>query len=133
VEPQNLIQVREKVLEEHAALLTLLIVLNILCREKKRLSELTGPLQLSFSTGELGFTVDDTDGIIKEVRRACSSGSASEIPGLRSDFDGWWFVLRAGSTEPKLRLFIEADTKDKLEKRRRDLVNMILRRQGDKA
>jgi sugar/nucleoside kinase (ribokinase family) len=34
----------------------------------------------------------------------------SEILGLRVDFSDWWFVLRAGSTEPKLRLVVEAET-----------------------
>jgi phosphomannomutase len=37
--------------------------------------------------GELSFTVDDTEGIIKEVRQAYREVSAAEISGLRIDFD----------------------------------------------
>jgi phosphomannomutase len=116
-----------------SALLALLIMLDILCREKKRLSELVGPLQRYYSTGELSFTVENTEGIIKEVRQAYSAGTASENSGLCIDFSDWWFVLRAGSTEPKLRLVIEADTGDKLEKRKAEMINLILKKQRDQA
>ena len=116
-----------------SALLTLLIMLNVLCREKKRLSELVDPLQRYFSTGELSFTVENAEGIVKKVRQAYSEGTASEISGLRVDFTDWWFVLRAGSTEPKLRLVIEADTKDELERRKAELMHLIREPQGGKG
>jgi len=83
-----------------SALLALLIMLDILCREKKPLSELVGPLGRYFSSGELSFTVENAEGIIEEVRQAYHRGTVTEISGLRIDFADWWFVLRAGSTEP---------------------------------
>ena len=116
-----------------SALLALLIMLNILCREKKRLSELVDPLERYFSTGELSFTVENAEGIVKKVRQAYSEGTVSEISGLRVDFADWWFVLRAGSTEPKLRLVIEADTEDKLERRKAELIHLFREPQGDKV
>jgi phosphomannomutase len=108
-----------------SALLALLIMLNILCREKKRMSELVDPLESYFSTGELSFTVQNAGGIINKVREAYSEGTASEMSGLRIDFTDWWFVLRPGSTEPKLRLVIEADTEEKLERRKAELIHLI--------
>jgi phosphomannomutase len=116
-----------------SVLLAVLIMLDILCRKKKRLSELVGPPQRYYSTGELGFTMENAEGIIKEVRQASSAGTASEISGLRIDFSDWWFVLRAGSTEPTLRLVIEADTEDKLKRRKAELTNLILKKQRDWA
>jgi phosphomannomutase len=114
-----------------SALLALLIMLGILCREKKRLSELVHPLGRYCSSGELSFIVENAEGIIEKVRQAYHTGSASEISGLRIDFSDWWFVLRAGSTEPKLRLVVEADTEEKLEMRKQELIALILDNQGD--
>jgi phosphomannomutase len=108
-----------------SALLAVLIMLNILSRETKPLSELVGPLQRYFSSGELSFTVGDAGGIIERIRGAYPGGIASEISGLRLDFPDWWFILRAGTTEPKLRLVIEADSEYALRIRRRELVALI--------
>jgi phosphomannomutase len=116
-----------------SALLALLIMLCILCKEEKRLSELVGPLERYFSSGELSFTVENKQCIIEQVRQAYHSENASELSGLRIDFADWWFVLRAGSTEPKLRLVVEADTEDKLETRKQELISLILRKQGESA
>jgi phosphomannomutase len=116
-----------------SALLALLIMLDILCRERKRLSELVGPLERYFSSGELSFTVENAEIIIEKVRQAYQAGTASELSGLRIDFADWWFVLRAGSTEAKLRLVIEADTEDKLETRKQELITLILEKRGENA
>ena len=115
-----------------SALIALLIVLNVLCREKKRLSELIAAMKKYFSSGELSFTVDNEQKIIEKIRRSYPEGTVSEISGLRVDFDDWWFVLRPGSTEPVLRLVIEADTKEKLETRKRELVTLIRKEQGER-
>jgi len=116
-----------------SALLAVLIMLGILCREKKRLSELAAPLRRYFSTGELSFPVDHVEGIVEKVRQAYHKGTVSELSGLRVDFADWWFVLRPGSTEPKLRLVVEADTETNLERRKRELIDLIHENQGGKA
>jgi phosphomannomutase len=86
-----------------------------------------------FSIGELSFTLENAGGIIKNARQSYGPGSTWGISGLSSNFADWSFVLSAGFTEPMLRLVIEADTKDELEKRRRELVNKIIQKQGDAA
>jgi phosphomannomutase len=78
-----------------------------------------------FSSGELSFAVANREKIIAKVRRAYQGGSLSEISGLRIDFADWWFVLRAGSTEPRLRLVIEASTKNELNKRTAELTAVL--------
>lgn len=110
-------------------MIALLIVLSVLSREQKKLSELVLPLRRYYSSGELSFTVDSKDRIIDKVRRAYRTGTLSEISGLRIDFADWWFVLRAGSTEPKLRLVVMADSEDELESRKVELVFLILNEQ----
>lgn len=116
-----------------SALIALFIVLGVLSREQKKLSELVLPLNKYYSSGELSFTIGNKERIIEKVRRAYRSGRLTEISGLRFDFEDWWFVLRAGSTEPKLRLVVEAETKEGLESRKKELVSFILDEQGGGA
>ena len=108
-----------------SALIALLIMLSVLSREKKRFSELVRPLQRYFSSGELSFSVESKERFIEKVRQTYRTGRVSELSGLRIDFEDWWFVLRAGSTEPQLRLVIEADSPELLEQRKAELSSLM--------
>jgi phosphomannomutase len=115
-----------------SALIALLIMLSVLSREKKCLSELVRPLQRYFSSGELSFNVESKERFIEKVRQTYRAGRISELSGLRIDFEDWWFVLRAGSTEPQLRLVIEADNPDLLEQRKTELRSLISKEKVEK-
>jgi len=109
-----------------SALIAVLLMLGIVSREGEKLSELVQPLKRYYCSGELSFTAAQKERIIEKVRRAYGSGRLTEISGLRFDFEDWWFIIRAGSTEPLLRLFVEADTPDNLSRRRAELVDLIV-------
>jgi phosphomannomutase len=115
-----------------SALIAVLLMLGIVCKEGKKLSELVKPLRRFFSSGELSFNATNKGRIIEKVRRAYRNGRLTEISGLRFDFEDWWFILRAGSTEPRLRLVVEADTPENLSRRQAELVDLILEGGGAK-
>jgi len=115
-----------------SALIAVMLMLGILSSEGKKLSELVQPLKRYYSSGELSFTAAQKERIIEKVRRAYRTGRLTEISGLRFDFEDWWFILRAGSTEPLLRLVVEADTPDNLSRRRAELVDLIIDSGGAK-
>ena len=66
---------------------------------------------------------------MEKVRQAYQTRTVSEISSLRINFEDWWFVLRAGRTEPKLPLVVEADAEDRLELRKEELISLILKEQ----
>jgi len=47
------------------------------------------------------------------------------LDGLTIDFEDWWFSLRPSNTEPLLRLNIEAKSKDLLEQKKKELLELI--------
>ena len=47
------------------------------------------------------------------------------LDGLRVDFDDWWFILRPSGTEPLLRLFVEAKSKQKAENKLKEIENIM--------
>ncbi|MEM2916427.1 MAG: phosphomannomutase/phosphoglucomutase [Candidatus Woesearchaeota archaeon] len=95
-----------------------MLMLNIISREKKPLSRLLAPLQKYFNSGELNFTVENKHQAMKRVEEEYSErGKVYHIDGLTVEFPDWWFNLRSSHTEPVLRLNVEASTKALLDRK----------------
>jgi len=98
--------------------LCLLLILDILSREGKKLSELREPLQGKyFHSGEQNFKVADPDFLLTDIKDkyAKAAITSSDLDGLYMEFDWGFFSLRKSNTEPVIRLNLEASTKAKME------------------
>jgi phosphomannomutase len=86
--------------------LSLLLVLQMLSRENKPLSELVRPLKKYHHSGEINFEVHDKEKIIRalEEKYAPTALEKSHLDGLYLKFNWGWFNVRASNTEPVLRL-----------------------------
>ena len=93
-----------------SGIITALIVLELLSRSSRPLSELARPFQRYGASGEINTTVRDPAATVRSLTRAlCAQGvNVDELDGLSADFDSWWFNLRPSNTEPLLRLNVEA-------------------------
>ena len=101
-------------------------VMNML-PDGSSLSEMLKPFRKYYSTGELNFAAKENK--LKEVEDKYSK-EAKEIDhldGLTMDFDSWWFNLRKSNTENLLRLNLEADTKELMERKKKEIVGLIRR------
>ena len=58
------------------------------------------------------------------------TGAQDRSDGLTVEFDDWWFNVRPSNTEPLLRLNVEAKTKELLEDRTSELLELIRREGG---
>lgn len=90
--------------------LAMLLLIRMLQREQKPLSELWKPLRRYSHSGEINFKVEDPKAKIKEMadKYALLAKERSDLDGVRMEFEDWWFNLRASNTEPLLRLNLEA-------------------------
>ncbi len=68
---------------------------------------------------------DEKQTIIRKFREAFEGENSITIDGLRVDFDDWWFIIRPSGTEPLVRLFVEAKSKEKAEKKLKELEKII--------
>jgi phosphomannomutase len=48
-----------------------------------------------------------------------------DFDGYRIEFNDWWFNVRKSNTEPYLRLIVEANRKDLLEKKLSEIKNIL--------
>ena len=88
-----------------------LLVLEIISRSGKSLSELVGEMMAAYpASGEINRTVADATTVLAAVedRYAASAEAVDRTDGLSMEFSDWRFNLRSSNTEPLLRLNVEA-------------------------
>ena len=103
-----------------------LLVLEMLGREGKRLSELLAPLRARYHiSGEVNSRVADVDAALRRISERFRDGRVSTLDGVSVDYDDWHFNVRPSNTEALLRLNLEAYSHDEMERRRDEVLALI--------
>ena len=108
-----------------------LVMLGLLSRARKPLSELLAPFrERYFLTGELNTPVADVALKLQELkeRYAAEGGRISHLDGISVEFDDWHFNVRPSNTEPLLRLNLEALSEPLMEEKRDEVLAVIRNR-----
>lgn len=116
-----------------SGLLTSFIVLDVLNRYKKeegiKLSEVIDKIDNYEGSGEINFKIDKKKEVMKSVvnyfKENDKPNEIHDFDGYRLEFNDWWFNVRPSNTEPYLRLVVEADNKDLLDKKVKLLKDLI--------
>ncbi|HET9342790.1 MAG TPA: hypothetical protein VFO25_07750 [Candidatus Eremiobacteraceae bacterium] len=108
-----------------SGLIALLVVLELISRENKPVSELLAPLDRRFRSGEINSRVVDVPKKLEELVAAYSDGEIDRLDGVTIQYPQWWFNVRPSNTEPLLRLNVEADSRELLEKKRDEVLKII--------
>jgi phosphomannomutase len=104
----------------------LVAMLDVLAKEGRPLAELIDPLRCYSASGEINRRVADVDFILDEVAAEhASAPEVSRLDGLLVRYPTWWFNLRPSNTEPVLRLNLEADTSEEMERLRDEMLGRI--------
>jgi phosphomannomutase len=104
-----------------------LLMLELLSRKGRRLSEVLAPLrERYFITGELNTPVADVALKLQELKeRYAGEGRISHLDGISVDADDWHFNVRPSNTEPLLRLNLEARSRELMERKRDEVLGVI--------
>jgi len=105
-----------------------LLMLEIVSKAGRPLSELLRPFRETyFITGELNTPVADVALKLQELkeRYAGEGGRISHLDGISVDFDDWHFNVRPSNTEPLLRLNLEARSRELMEAKRDEVLDVI--------
>jgi len=100
-------------------------ILEELSQEKKKFSEIILPYKKYFHSGEINSKVSDPDRKIKEIKKIYSNTKQNELDGITIEYPDFWFNIRKSNTEPLLRLNLEAKTKEIMENKKNELLNII--------
>jgi phosphomannomutase len=105
-----------------------LLVLELLSREGRRMSELLAPYrERYFISGEVNSEVADPAAKMEEIAARYADARQSRLDGISIDYDHWHFNVRPSNTEPLLRLCLESLVSPQDMERRRDEVLALIR------
>jgi phosphomannomutase len=105
-----------------------LLVLELLAREGRRMSELLAPYHARyFISGEINSEVADPVGKMEEIAAHFSDARQGRLDGISVDYEDWHFNVRPSNTEPLLRLCLESLISREDMERRRDQVLALIR------
>jgi phosphomannomutase len=110
-----------------SGLIAFLTVLELVSRSGKKVSELLAPIDTRFRSGEINSEVTDQKGRMAEIEAhyAALGAEIDHLDGITVSFPTWWFNVRPSNTEPLLRLNLEADTREEMERRRDEVLRLI--------
>ena len=83
------------------------------------------PYQRYLHSGEINSRVESVEKKIEEIKEKYSDGKQNNLDGITVEYDDWWFNVRGSNTEPLLRLNLEAKTKELMEEKRDEVLNII--------
>lgn len=112
-----------------SAVVTILMVLDILGRENKPISQILSPLTTSVESGEVNFILPNNlpaKKLLEEISQDYQDGKISWLDGLSVDYPNWRFNIRSSNTEPLIRLNIEGETANLVSQKTKELKEKIL-------
>lgn len=107
-------------------LMAMIAMANVLAMNDTPLSSLVSPLLKYRSTGELNLQVEKKDAILASLVNEYRDAKTDSLDGLTVEYDTWWFNLRPSNTEPVIRLNLEAETGPLLDRKKEEVLGVIL-------
>ncbi len=108
-----------------SGMIALMECLELFSEAGKPVSEVIAPIDTRYRSGEINSTVKDIPAKMKAIEARYKDASIDHLDGITVSYPDWWFNVRASNTEPLLRLNVEADTKDLMERRRDEVLGLI--------
>ncbi|MDQ2872268.1 MAG: phosphomannomutase/phosphoglucomutase [Candidatus Eremiobacteraeota bacterium] len=108
-----------------SGMIALMQCLEVFSETDKTVSEVIAPINTRFRSGEINSTVKDIPAKLSEIEAAHKDAQIDHLDGVTISYPHWWMNIRPSNTEPLLRLNVEGDTKDLMEKHRDEALALI--------
>jgi phosphomannomutase len=105
--------------------ISFVILLQFLSGYTQPISEIVKPFYKYFKSPELNFEIEDKNAVLAKIKEKYSDGEQNLMDGIRVDYKDWWFLVRPSNTEPLLRMTIEANSKELLEEKQKELTKFV--------
>lgn len=117
-----------------SGLIAALVVLELMSETGKKLSELVDEYDTYPASGEINFSVEDKEGMMKALATEHADATSIDwLDGVSIWYPEWWANVRPSNTQPVLRLNVEASNQAILAEKTALLIEFITSRGGTKA
>jgi len=108
-----------------SGMIALLQCLEVFSGASGTVSETIAPIDTRFRSGEINSRVHDIPKKLGELQAHYADASIDHLDGVTIQYPDWWMNVRASNTEPLLRLNVEGDTKEVMERHRDEALALI--------
>ncbi len=109
-----------------SAAYALIMILNLLSKSVKKISELVKPLKVKYyQSGEINIEIKDKEKALSVVAEHYRAGKISRLDGVSVEFPDFWFNVRPSNTEPVLRIRLEGKSKQTVEMVKSELLSLL--------
>ncbi|MBV8688750.1 MAG: phosphomannomutase/phosphoglucomutase [Candidatus Eremiobacteraeota bacterium] len=108
-----------------SGMIALMECLELFSEQNKKVSEVIAPIDTRFRSGEINSEVKDIPAKLKEIEEHYKDAQIDHLDGVTIQYPHWWMNVRPSNTEPLLRLNVEGDTKELMEKHRDEALALI--------
>ncbi|MDP3697389.1 MAG: phosphomannomutase/phosphoglucomutase [Candidatus Taylorbacteria bacterium] len=111
-----------------SSVLVMLKIFKIMSENGKPISELIKPFQKYWHSGEINMEIQNKEQgamIIQKLKEKYKDGKIGELDGVTAEYGSWWFNVRPSNTEPIVRLVVEADTRELMQGKVKELMEEI--------
>jgi phosphomannomutase len=108
-----------------SGLIAFLVCLELLSKGNKRLDEKIKEIDPYFRSGEINSRVESARDTMERIAGHFSDAAQDRLDGLTVSYNDFWFNIRPSNTEPLIRLNIEANSKELLDKKTSEILKII--------
>jgi phosphomannomutase len=108
-----------------SGMIAFLQCLELFSEADKPVSEVIAPIDTRFRSGEINSEVRDIPAKLREIEEHYEDAQIDHLDGTTINYPNWWMNVRPSNTEPLLRLNVEGDTKELMEKHRDEALALI--------
>lgn len=109
-----------------SAAYALIMILNLLSKQSKKISELVEPLKVKYyQSGEINVEISDKEKALSLIAERYGDGKVSRLDGISVEFPDFWFNVRPSNTEPVLRIRIEGRNGEAVERVKAELLSLL--------
>ncbi len=108
-----------------SGMIALMQCLELFSEADKPVSEVIAPIDTRFRSGEINSTVKDIPAKLEQLQEHYKDAQIDHLDGVTISYPDWWMNIRPSNTEPLLRLNVEGDTKELMERHRDEALALI--------
>jgi phosphomannomutase len=108
-----------------SGMIALLQCLEVFSKAGAPVSEVIAPIDTRARSGEINSRIEDVPGKLREIERHYAGAQVDHLDGITIAYPNWWMNVRPSNTEPLLRLNVEGDTRDLMERNRDEALALI--------
>lgn len=104
----------------------ILKLLTLVSSVPQGIAAYVAPYKKYFHSGEINRVVSDKGAVFDKIAEKYADGKLSRLDGYTIEYPDFWFNVRGSNTEPKIRLNLEATTLETMEKKRDEILALMV-------